>query len=160
MELFEHYAPVLKGWLCKGGLPPGPAEETVQDVMLKVWRRAESWDPTRGNAGTWIFAIARNARTDRQRKKTLPRWDDEDPSIVRDPNSGPLSSAAKGQRALAVRAALQGLPDDQASIIRLAYFDHLSLREISERQQVPLGTVKSRVRLAMVRLRQALGEHA
>lgn len=160
LELFEHFAPVLKGWLMRGGLNADPAEELVQEVMLRVWRRADRWDPSRGNAGTWVFAIARNARIDRHRKTRNYDWDPEDPSLVVDPSSGPLSHAAKTERAAAVREALGTLPEEQAQVIREAYFEHRSLREVADRQGVPVGTVKSRVRLAMARLRMALGEHA
>lgn len=159
LGLFEHFGPILKGWLCKGGMDAIAADELVQEILLRVWRRADRWDPTRGSATTWVFAIARNARIDRHRRVKSFTWDDEDPALVVDPDSGPMSRASKSQRAAAVREALEGLPDEQASVLRHAYFEQRTLREIAELQQVALGTIKSRVRLAMARLRLVLGEH-
>lgn len=157
LELFELFAPRITGWLVRGGLAAGVAEETAQEVMLRVWHRCGSWNPGRGNASTWIFAIARNARIDALRKTRLPRWDPEDPALVEDPDANPHRVAVDNQRAASVRRALSSLPEDQAQVIREAYFEQRTLNEIADRAKIPLGTVKSRVRLAMGRLKLALG---
>ncbi len=160
LTLFERFAPRITGWLIKGGLTPDLAEETAQEVMLRVWRKASSWQPGRGAASTWIFAIARNARIDALRKGKLPRWDEDDPALVVDPDQNPHATAEQTQRAQTVREALRELPEDQAQVIREAYFEQRTLREIASRAEVPLGTVKSRVRLAMARLKLTLGGDA
>lgn len=157
LELFRQFAPRIKGWLVRGGLHPNRAEEVTQDVMMRVWRRSTSWKPERGNASTWIFAIARNARIDQLRKKRIPTWDEDDPVLVADSSVSPLSAVARSQAAVRVREALATLPDDQADVIRAAYFEHMSMREIARERDLPVGTVKSRVRLAMSRLKLALG---
>lgn len=92
LSLFRLFAPRIKGWLIRGGLEGTRAEELTQDVMVRVWKRAPSWKPDRGNASTWIFAIARNARIDQLRKKRLPTWDHDDPVLVADPSASPGSS--------------------------------------------------------------------
>lgn len=157
LELFRQFAPRVKGWLVRGGLPSTRSDEITQDVMMRVWRRSESWSPERGKASTWIFAIARNARVDALRKKRLPTWHADDPVLVADPADGPLATSVQSQRAGHLRQALSTLPEDQADVLRAAYFEHQSMREIASARSIPVGTVKSRVRLAMARLRLALG---
>lgn len=154
-ELFAAFAPRVKGFLVRALRDTTVADELTQEVMVRVWRRAPSFDRSRGSASAWIFTIARNARIDHARRKR-PDIDPSDATLV--PDAAPRADELTGQlrRAGRVREALQELPEEQAQILVSAYFEGRSLREIAEGQGVPLGTVKSRVRLAMGRLRQAL----
>lgn len=155
VELFRGMGPRVKAYLVRGGLDLTAAEEVTQEVFLKVWRQAGRFDAERGSAAGWIFTIARNARIDRQRKQRLPRWDRDDPTLVSE-EPGPLELAVSRRSDERVRTALGTLPDEQLHVVRAAYFEHRTMREIATDQEVPLGTVKSRMRLALERLRAAL----
>jgi RNA polymerase sigma-70 factor (ECF subfamily) len=155
--LFAHYAPRVKGYLRQLGLPDAQAEELAQDTMLTAWRRAELYDPAFGSASAWIFTIARNLRIDAARRDRLaPRLElmaeEPDPPP---PADGLVQSA---QHAARVQAALSRLPPDQAEAIRLSFFDERPHSEIEAALGIPLGTVKSRLRLAFARLRALLDD--
>ncbi len=156
-SFFAAYAPRIKGFLLKATRGNAVlAEELTQEVMLRVWRRAGSFDGSRGAVNTWVFTIARNVRIDHARKKR-PSIDDADPVLVADEAPTADVVAAGQQRAERVRHALSALPAEQRVILERAYFGGASLREVALAEDVPLGTVKSRVRLAMTKLRAALG---
>ena len=156
-SLFDRHAGRVKGFLIRSGFPPGEADEAAQEVMLSVWRRADSFDPSRAGAATWIYAIARNRRVDMlRRRRAAP--DPEDPLFAPEPEPEPGAVAARRARDAAVRAAIAGLADEQREAVRLAFFDGLSHAEIAAMLDAPLGTVKSRIRLAMARLKTALGD--
>lgn len=158
-ELYEHFAPRIKGWVLRMGAPRSKAEDIVQDVMLQIWRRAAQFDASRADAGTWIFVITRNRFIDLVRQEKHPELMPDDPALI---DSTPLPDAAllERQRAARVAAALQQLPAAQRAIIRQSYFGDLTQQEIATRDGVPLGTVKSRLRLAFERLRGLLGDLA
>ncbi len=150
-ELFGHFAPRLKGFFVRLGVSPGAAEDLAQDTMLIVWRRAETFDPARASAATWIFTIARNLRIDMKRRE-------RDPQLLADfydaaPMATPSDHLSAAEREVRVRAALAELPVDQVEVIRLSFFEDRPHAEIAGVLDIPLGTVKSRVRLAMNRLR-------
>jgi RNA polymerase sigma factor (sigma-70 family) len=154
--LFEHFAPRLKSYVMRLGADDRAAEEVVQETMLMVWRKAASFDPRRAAASTWVFTIARNKRVDRIRREYRPELDPNDPALVGaapEPADLPLQRREHGDR---LRAAISTLPEEQASLVRLAFFDDMSHREIAARRSLPLGTVKSRIRLALGRLRRDL----
>lgn len=155
-QLFEHYAPQLKRYLMRGGADADAAEELAQEVMILVWRKAARFDPSRAGASTWIFTIARNKRIDRFRRERRPEYDPDDPLLVTARPAEGDRTVAAAQRAEELREALAQLPEAQASILYRAYFKGMSLREIAEEEGVALGTVKSRVRLAIGRLRASL----
>jgi len=157
-ELFQHYAPQIKRYLMRGGASASAAEEITQEVMVIIWRKAARFDRRRSSVNTWVFTIARNKRIDRFRRERRPEYDPDDPLLVT--SAGPEGDArvAASQREEKVRAALAELPPEQAAILEAAYFGGQSLRVISEDLGVPLGTVKSRIRLAMKRLRGALDQ--
>ncbi|MGF1660802.1 MAG: sigma-70 family RNA polymerase sigma factor [Rubrimonas sp.] len=155
-ELFRRYAGRVKGFLIRSGFPAAEADEAAQEVMLSVWRRADSFDPARAGAATWIYAVARNRRVDMLRRRR-PEPDPEDPLFRPDPDPAGEATLAAADRDRAVRAALVELTADQAQVVRLAFYDGLSHSEIAAMLDTPLGTVKSRLRLAMTRLRGALG---
>lgn len=155
-EIFAYFAPRLKYTFCRSGTDPGVAEELVQEVMLMIWRRAELFDPTRASASTWIFAIARNRRIDRARREQHPELDPEDPALAPVPEEQADLRLEHAQENARLRQALQGLPPEQADLLRRAYFEDKSHSLIAMECKLPLGTVKSRLRLALDRLRRAL----
>jgi RNA polymerase sigma-70 factor, ECF subfamily len=157
--LFAHLAPRVKAYLQKSGMDAGSAEDMMQDVMLAVWHKAAQFDPARASAPAWIFGIARNLRIDAKRRSrlVLPM---ADPSEEAPPVPASDALVAAEQSAQALRRAVDGLPTDQMQILRLAFFEDLSHGEIERRLAVPLGTIKSRLRLAMSRLRLALKDEA
>ncbi len=156
--LFSHFAPRLKSYLMRLGTEPGQAEELVQDVMLRVWRRAETFDPTQANANTWIFTIARNQRIDAVRRERRPEIDLTDPALVPEPVPPADRTLEAGQETARLNAAIGALPNDQAELLRLAYYEGTPHSAISAERGIPLGTVKSRLRLALDRLRRLLRE--
>ena len=157
-ELFARYAGRIRAFLLRGGASPDIAEEATQDVMVAVWRRASTYDPAKAGASTWIYAIARNRRIDLIRRQMRPAPDPEDPLFRPDPPQTPESAAAQSDRDARVRAALAGLNEEQLRAVRLTFYSGLTQAEIAEATGVPLGTVKSRLRLAFARLRAELGD--
>ena len=157
-ELFQLYAGRVKSFLIAGGAPPDEADEAAQEVMVSVWRRASGYDPDKAAVSTWIFAIARNRRIDMIRRARRPEPDPEDPLFQPEPEPDPAAAAAAAARDARVRDALADLSEEQRETVRLAFFSGLTQTEIAEAQNAPLGTVKSRLRLAFKRLRAALGD--
>ena len=154
-RLFVYFAPRLKAWLIRSGAAPGAAEDFAQDAMLTVWRKADLFDARKAGAATWIFTIARNRRLDllRRDNRDLPT-----PELVltgediRRPDDL-LSTAQDAQR---VRDALAQLDGPQIEVLRLAFFLESPHSEIARTLDLPLGTVKSRIRNAMIKLRSIL----
>lgn len=157
-ELFRRFAGRIKAFLLRWGMPGDQAEEVAQEVMVAIWRRADSFDPAKAAASTWIFAIARNRRIDLIRKTARREPDPEDPLFERDPDPDGMVLLSLQERQRIIREAIQELPQDQQDVLRIAFFEGLSHGECAEALDVPLGTVKSRIRLAFRKLREALGE--
>jgi len=157
-SLFGHFGPRVKSYLMKLGTDAATAEDLMQDVMLVVWRRAATYDPRQAGVATWIFTIARNKRIDVLRRGPRPDFDPTDPALVPDPPSAPDHEASAAQWEIAIAEAVADMPREQAEIIRLAYFEDISHSDISAKLGVPLGTVKSRLRLAMARLRSRFAD--
>ena len=156
--LFHHFAPRLKAYLRRLGSDAQGAEELVQEVMLLVWRRAETFDPAQASAATWVFTIARNRRIDALRREQRPEIDPNDPALTPDPAEPADRALETAQAQDRLQAALRELPPEQADLLRLAYFEDKPHSVISSERGLPLGTVKSRLRLALDRLRKALRE--
>jgi RNA polymerase sigma-70 factor (ECF subfamily) len=154
-ELFHRYSPRIAGFL-RRALPSGKADEVLQDVMLRVWQKAPTFRPDRASATTWIFAIARNARIDALRRGGRPEPDPDDPMWVPSAPEPPDRQVEQADSDARVRAALSDLPALQLEVLERAYVRGESLSEIAAALGIPLGTVKSRVRLAMERLRATL----
>jgi len=155
-RLFDFYAPRVYAYLLRLRLEPGVADELTQDVMTTLWQKAELFDRTKSSVGTWLFRIAHNRRIDvhrRSREDTVP---EPRPTDTPDPSPAPDDSLDMSQREASIRAALRLLPEEQLDLIRLAFFEGLSHGGIASQTGLPLGTVKSRLRLAFSRLRQAL----
>lgn len=157
-RLFKHFAPRLKGFGIRRGTDPASSEELAQETMLTVWRKAETFDPRRATVSTWIFTIVRNKRIDLFRRTGHADADlDEARETVYE---GPSADEElnKVQASLALRKAMKVLPEDQAAVLQKAFFEDKSHSIIAEELGLPLGTVKSRIRLALARLRGALPE--
>ncbi len=154
--LFQSYAPRVKSYMMRQGADPRTAEELAQETLLTVWRKAALYSDDKGSATTWIFTIARNLRIDRLRKEVawqpLPENNDEEPS----PEPTPDEELSERERSEKVRSVLAELPADQSEVVTLAYVEGLSHSEIAQRLGLPLGTVKSRMRLAYQKIRDAL----
>lgn len=154
-RLFEHFAPRLKGFLIKSGANAALAEECTQDVMATVWQKAALFDPSRASASTWIYTIARNRRIDALRKDRRPEPEDLAWGPEAEPDQEDI--LALQQESAKLGAALRLLPQKQKQLIERAYFGDLSHSEIAAETGLPLGTIKSRIRLALDRLRHAMG---
>lgn len=157
-KLFAHYAPRIKSYLMRQGANVASAEELSQEAMLSVWRKADRFDPAKASAGTWIFTVARNLRIDALRKERRPNFDPNDPAFVPEPETAPDSAVEVGETQAQIKAAISILPPEQAEVIRLSFYQDKPHGEIAEELKLPLGTVKSRLRLAMRRVKTALGE--
>lgn len=149
--LFRHYAPRVKGFLMKSGTAEALAEECMQDVMATLWQKAHLYDPERASVTTWVFTIARNRRIDALRRAARPEPED----LPWGPEAEPDQQAALelAQDTERLGAALSTLPETQRSLIEKAYFGDLTHTEIAAETGLPLGTIKSRLRLALDRLR-------
>lgn len=156
--LFAHFAPRLKSYILRLGSSDSQAEELAQEAMVTVWRKADRYDPERAAASTWIFTIARNLRIDAFRRGNHPELDPEDPALVPDAPPAADAEVARKQDAERVRAALAELPEEQREVVRMSFFDDLTHTEISDALNIPLGTVKSRIRLAFARIRTSLDD--
>jgi RNA polymerase sigma factor (sigma-70 family) len=156
--LFAHYAPRVKAYLMRQGTASGMAEELAQEAMLMVWRKAARFDPSKASAATWIYTIVRNLRIDALRKTRRPEFNANDPAFVPDSPVAPDDAMHSGQTQKRVRDAMKQLPDEQAAVVRLSFFEDKSHGEIAAQLALPLGTVKSRLRLAMHRLQPLLGD--
>ena len=154
--LFDWYAPRVKSVMRRQGADDVLAEELSQETLLMVWRKSHLFDPGKAAPSTWIFTIARNLRIDRFRKENRPELDPNDPALI--PEAEPQADVALEQkdRETLVRKCLQSLPEDQKEVVWLSYIEGLSHPEIADRLGIPLGTVKSRLRLSFQKLRPML----
>src|SRR5262245_44328999 len=152
-ELYQSYGPKVKAYLVRRGADAATAEDLAQETLLAVWRRAALFSSAKGTASTWIFTIARNLWIDRLRKEVA--WQELPPAHaeVRSPEPSPDAVLSENEVKVRIRAALTQLPTEQQRVLELAYLQGLSHGEIAARLGVPLGTVKSRVRMAYQRLR-------
>ncbi|MWD27874.1 sigma-70 family RNA polymerase sigma factor [Aquicoccus sp. SCR17] len=152
--LFGHFAPRVKGFLIRSGADPSMAEECAQEVMATLWRKAHLFDPTRASVATWVYTIARNRRIDMLRRQKRPEpedlpWGPE----AETPQDEALSLQEETDR---LGAALAALPEKQRVLVEKAYYGELTHTEIAAETGLPLGTIKSRIRLALDRLRHAM----
>ena len=156
--LFKHFAPRVKGYLMHGGTSPAAAEELAQETMLVLWRKAHSFDPTKGGVATWIFTVARNLRIDHYRQNRDGDSVGSNDDAV-DPGAQPDDVVDARQQENRLRAALQQLSADQVCVLQLSYYAERPHERIAEELGLPLGTVKSRIRLAVKNLRRVLELH-
>lgn len=155
-RLFDHFAPRINGYLQRLGLEAAQAEELTQEVMVVLWHKAGLFDPRKSSLSTWLFRVARNRRIDAGRRERTRMFDPADP-IFQPEGEAPVDGAFDAQRRdERIRIAMNDLPAEQLELVRYAFFLGLTHSEIAERTGLPLGTVKSRIRLAFARLRKAL----
>ena len=155
-ELFSHFAPRVKGFLMKGGASDADADDVVQDVMVKVFNKAKLFDKSKASATTWIYAIARNARIDAIRRVTKPDLDPDEPMLT--PEESPRADVAceLKERDARIRDAVARLPAEQREAMMLHFFADEPHSAIAKQLDLPLGTVKSRLRLAIEKVRKEL----
>lgn len=161
-ELFAFFAPRIKSFMLRSGAAETSAEELAQETMLMVWRKAGLFNPASAGAGAWIFTIARNLRIDAHRREQRGATGEvSDVAIEFEVDDAPLPDAKleSVQWEKQVRAALSQLPDDQVKVVQLSFFEEKAHAEIAQTLSIPLGTVKSRMRLAISRLRTLLSEN-
>jgi RNA polymerase sigma-70 factor (ECF subfamily) len=154
--LFRTFSPRIRAYLVRLGADPSHADELVQETMVTVWRKADTFDRRQAAVATWLFTIARNKRIDALRRERRPEFDPNDPALVPGPEPLPDARLDASQRQDRVRAAIRTLPEEQAALLRQAFVDGLSHRDIASQTGLPLGTVKSRLRLALGHLRKSL----
>ena len=154
-RLFQTYAPKVKAHLVARGAAAGIADELVQDVMLVVWRKAALYDAARGSLATWLYTLSRNCLLNHVRHERRVDVEIDVPEPAAAPgDSEDAMLAAAGRRKLA--ATLAQLPAEQLEVLQRAYWRGQTMQECADEQQVPLGTVKTRVRLALSRLRELM----
>ena len=154
VALFHHFAPRIKAYLVRVGGSATQAEEATQEAMATVWHKARLFNPAKASAATWIYTIALNKQLDAIRKQNRPEpeeltWGDED-------SSDPEAEVNVAQEQELLKAAVQNLPTNQRILIEKAFFGDLSHAEIADETNLPLGTIKSRIRLGLERLRREM----
>jgi RNA polymerase sigma-70 factor, ECF subfamily len=154
--LFAHFAPRVKAYLLRLGAPSPVAEDLAQEALLSLWRKAHLFDPAKASCATWLFTIARNLRIDAIRREKRPQLDPEDfmPEAGPAADDGMVLADDEGR----LRIALKELPADQVQVVELSFFGDKPHSQIASELGIPLGTVKSRLRLEMARLKRAMGE--
>lgn len=152
--LFRHFAPRVKAFLMKSGAGATVAEECAQDVMATLWQKAYQFDPNRASVSTWVYTIARNRRIDMLRKSLRAEPEDLTWGPGAEPDQAEIYEAQQETKRLG--HALAVLPDKQRALIERAFYGELSHSEIAAETGLPLGTIKSRIRLALNRLRQEM----
>jgi RNA polymerase sigma factor (sigma-70 family) len=150
--LFQYFAPRLKSYMLKHGAGEAAAEEIVQNTFITIWEKAAGFDPKKAAASTWVFTIARNKRIDALRREKYIEVDVDDPALQlaaeeKEENYADVEDVDK------LNAALATLPDEQKKLLRMAFYEDKSHSDIAKETKIPLGTVKSRLRLAMEKLR-------
>ena len=158
-QLYDRYRLILFGLIIRILRSQPEAEDVLQEVFLQVWRQASSFDETRGRPFTWLVTLARSRAIDRLRSLgSRERAGLEAAREVTDSISDAATDAVKSEQAETVRRALSQLPEEQRRTLVLAYFEGLTQTEIAERLKAPLGTIKTRMRSGMIKLRELLGE--
>ena len=157
-NLFSTTAPRLRSYFRALGASHANAEELTQEALLTIWHKAAQFDPARGTARAWIFTVARNLRISALRKERYTAVDEEELLLIRDQGPSPEAVAAHVEQATRLRQALLNLPEKDATMLRLSFFEDKSHSQIESERGIPLGTVKSHLRRTLRRLRSVLGE--
>lgn len=156
-SLFDEYGPRIRNFMLRQGADPEVAEELAQQTLIMVWRKAALYTADKGSATTWIYTIARNLRTDHiRRRRGWQELTDEIAENIESDEKPADEVVTERQRQVRVQAVLKDLPPEQLEVVTLAFMEGLAHGEIAERLSLPLGTVKSRIRLAYQKLRAAL----
>jgi RNA polymerase sigma-70 factor, ECF subfamily len=160
-DLYDRHSRLLYSLALRIVRLQADAEEVLQDVFAQVWRQAARYDTSRGTVIGWLVTLTRSRALDRLRRgRTRPQATDDEPQAQEVPDTSPAVDLAlvSAERAAAVRAALEALPDNQRVPLELAYYEGLSQSEIAAKLDVPLGTIKTRMRQALARLREAVAD--
>ena len=157
-HLFESFAPKLKSFAMRNGVGVELAEEVVQETFIRIWRKADQFDAAKASASTWIYTIARNQRIDLLRKRHRPEPDFEDPAFVPDEEPQPSDVIAQDEEADKLRNSIDELSPEQQAVLKLAFLEELPHVEVAKKLNIPLGTVKSRIRLALKHIRSNIGD--
>lgn len=158
-QLFDEFGPRVRSFMVRQGADPELADELAQETLIAVWRKAALYSPEKGSPTTWIYTIARNLRTDHVRRRRV--WQElTEEHVARMPSEEPGADdvASDRQRQERVQAVLGDLPAEQLEVVQLAFMEGLAHGEIASRLGLPLGTVKTRIRLAYQKLRVALDD--
>jgi RNA polymerase sigma-70 factor (ECF subfamily) len=159
-RVYDRYSPILLGLMLRILRSRAEAEDVLQEVFLQVWQRAHSFDPARGRAFTWLVTLARSRAIDRLRsvgsRERAAQRSAEDAPPESEPAEWADAAAVRAERAEAVRAALEELPEEQRQVLLLAYLEGMSQSEIAAAKNQPLGTVKTRTRSALRKLSESL----
>jgi len=158
IQIYNYFSPRVKSFLLGRNLAPQLADEVLQEVMLAVWQKAHTYSPERAAVSTWIFTIARNKHIDRIRREKFPELDADDPSLKPAEAAEVEGEYVTMELGQAVQEALAKLSKDQYEVIYMSFMQGVSHGEIGKRLNMPLGTVKSRIRLGFKRLREELAE--
>ena len=150
--LFEYFAPRIKSFLIQSGLSDTLADELAQETMLAVWDKASHYDPAKAAASTWIYRIARNKKIDYFRKKSTGETQIPDETLIEDDADNQASMLMQKQETDIMSHALAELPEEQSDLLARSFFKGQSHGEIAKETGIPLGTVKSRIRLALEKL--------
>lgn len=150
--LFEYYAPRVKSYLMKHGADESAAEEILQNTFVTIWEKAASYNPQKAAASTWIFTIARNKRIDALRREKYIEVNSDAPALAQ-ASQQPDEDYTDWRALDTLSHALKELPPEQATLLQMAYFEDKSHQKIADETNIPLGTVKSRLRLALEKLR-------
>lgn len=154
VRVFQHFGPRVKAFLMRTGMDAALAEECAQEVLVTVWNKSHLYDASRASPSTWIFTIARNKKIDVLRKQKRPEPEDLPWGPEAEPDQADIIGLQQESEQLG--RALRDLPKKQRELIEKAYFGDLSHSEIAEQTGLPLGTIKSRIRLALERLRHSM----
>ena len=156
-QLFNWFAPRVKRYMQRQGADPDLAEDLAQETLVQVWRKAAQYDPAKAAPSAWVFTVARNLRIDRLRRQRLFEVELTEEADAEDEHGDGHQRTLERLDAGRLTALVETLPTEQVDVIRLAYFEGLSHAEVGRALNVPLGTVKSRLRLALAKLRTAMG---
>ena len=154
--LFRYFAPRIKSYCLKLGADTSAAEEITQEAMVSIWRNAGQFDPSKAAPSTWVFTIARNLVIDRFRKSRRPQFDFNDPALVPEEQLPPDRLIEQTELQENVRQIMNALSPNERNVLMLSFFEDLSHFEISRRLSLPVGTVKSRIRLAFGKIRSKI----
>lgn len=155
-KIFDYFSPRLKSFLMKSGADEAVAEEIIQETMAIIWTKADYYDPKVASPSTWIYTIARNKKIDILRKSRKAILEDIDTAILPPIESKADENIEHDQKFEMVAKYLDGLPADQLDLLKMNFFEEKSHGEIAEITKIPLGTVKSRIRLALEKIRGKL----
>ena len=152
-SIFKYFAPRLKSFLIKAGSTDTQAEEVIQEVMIAVWTKSSTYDSNKSSVSTWIYTIARNKRIDKIRKEKRHYLSESDEGLEIPVDSTQEKEIFTAQVSNSLKKYMSNLPEEQSKLLKLSYFYNKTHADISEELKIPLGTVKSRIRLALTKMR-------